>query len=80
GYNASTKQPIGSPLATCTPTPSAPNCSVAGLSAGDQPYFVLGVNANYGASGGTGLCAGVNGTTFQLAALPVGGGWTCGLN
>ncbi len=72
--------PIGSPLATCTPTPSAPNCSVAGLSAGDKPYFVLGVNANYGASGGTGLCNGVSGTTFQLAALSAGGGWTCGLN
>lgn len=80
GYNASTKQPVGTPLATCTPTPSAPNCSVAGLSAGDQPYFVLGVNANYGASGGTGLCTGVSGTSFQLAALPVGGGWVCGLN
>lgn len=80
GYNAGTQTPVGAALATCTPTPSAPNCSVAGLVAGDQPYFVLGVNANYGASGGTGLCSAASGTSFQLAALPAGGGWVCGLN
>ncbi len=70
----------GALLSTCTPSPGAPNCSVGGLAAGDKPYFVLGVNAGYGVSGGTGLCSAVTGTTFALAALPAGGGWTCGLN